>query len=174
MARILRLAIILGALAAVTVVGRGAVQAAGKLAGHVASLPGVQMGTSHALNEAGWLAYYDGHKDTYVNTDVSTRSQAHSLGINYSAALAHTLGASSPMYFVKGRAASGQIAVFGSEPGESSYSPLWREVWVTWKPGKTPVLLKRDDQIKSLASAGKLTMKLTSIVLNAPVTNVGH
>ena len=78
------------------------------------------------------------------------------------------------MYFVKGRAAAGQIAVFGSEPGESDYSPLWREIWVTWKANAKPVLLVRDDQINSLAKAGKLTMKMTNIVLNAPVTSVGH
>jgi hypothetical protein len=139
-----------------------------------ASLPGFQIGSPRSVSEHSWLAYYDGHKDTYVNTDVSNKSQAKSLGINFAPILDHSLNASSPMYFVKGRAASGQIAVFGSEPGESDYSPLWREIWVTWKSGSTMVLLKRDDQINALAKAGKLTTRMTNIVLNAPVTTVGH
>jgi len=138
------------------------------------SLPGVQMGTPHSLMQHAWLAYYDGHRDSYVNTDVSNKSQATSLGINYAPILAHTLGSASPMYFVKGRAAAGQIAVFGSEPGGSDYSPLWREVWVTWKAGAKPKLLTSDNQIIALAKAGKLTETMSSIVLNAPVTSVGH
>lgn len=149
----------------------------GARAGHTApgmSLPGFHIGTARSFAEHSWLAYYDGHKDTYLNTDVSNKSQATSLHINFAAVLSHSLRASSPMYFVKGRAASGQIAVFGSEPGESDYSPLWREIWVTWKAGATPVLLVRDDQINSLAKAGKLTEKTTKIILNAPVTKVGH
>jgi hypothetical protein len=138
------------------------------------SLPGFQLGAMRSLAEHGFMAYYDGHKDSYVNNDVSVKGQARSLGINFSPILAHALSASSPMYFVKGRSAAGQIAVFGSEPGESDYSPLWREIRVTWKSGVKPVLLVRDDQITSLAKAGKLTTQMTNIVLNAPVISVGH
>ena len=50
-------------------------------------------------------------------------------------------------------AAKGQLSVFGSEPGESDYNPLWEEFFVTWKPGVTPVLLVKDDQVKSLAKS---------------------
>jgi hypothetical protein len=139
-----------------------------------ASLPGFQIGSPHSLSQKAWAGYYDGHKDTYLNTDVSVKSQAKSLGINFAPVLAHSMGASSPMYFVKGRAAAGQIAVFGSEPGGSDYSPLWREVWVTWKAGAKPKLLTSDNQIIALAKAGKLTETMSSIVLNAPVTSVGH
>jgi hypothetical protein len=63
--------------------------------------------------------------------------------------------------------------VFGSQPGESNYNPLWEEIWVTWKPGVTPVLLGQDDQIKGLVKNGKLTMKDAHIVLNAPILKVG-
>ena len=44
---------------------------------------------------------------------------------------------------------------------------------MTWKPGVTPVLLVKDDQIKSLAKAKKVTLKDAHIVLNAPITKVG-
>lgn len=176
----LAVGIVAGAALIVTVAAGGVSARANGLsrqtgnAAHSPSLPGLHIGTMHSVAAHSWLAYYDGHKDTYINTDVSNKSQATSLAINFAPILSHSLGASSPMYFVKGRAAAGQIAVFGSEPGESDYSPLWREFWVTWKSGVTPKLLVRDDQINALVKAGKLTEKTTAIVLNAPVTSVGH
>jgi hypothetical protein len=119
-----------------------------------------------------YKGYYDHHIDTYVITDVSNKAQADALHINFSAELKAAKGLPD-QYFVKGRAAAGQLTVFGSEPGEPDYNPLWDEVWVTWKPGVKPVLLGRDDQIKSLAKAGKLTMTDAGVVLNAPILKVG-
>jgi hypothetical protein len=128
--------------------------------------PGVMTG------QATYKAYYDGHKDTYLVTDVSSKSQAKALHINYSAELAGVKGAPA-QYFVKGRAVAGQLSVFGSEPGESDYNPLWEEFFVTWKAGVKPVLLVQDDQIKALAKKGKLTLVDGHIVLNAPILKVG-
>lgn len=119
-----------------------------------------------------YLGYYDAHKDSYVITDVSSKSQAASLHINYSAAIAGMKGAPR-QFFIIGKAAPGQITVWGSEPGESDYNPLWEEVFVTFKPGVTPVLLTSDNQIDALAKAGKLTERDAHIVLNAPITRVG-
>ena len=130
------------------------------------------LGPSFTTSQTTFRGYYDGHKDTYLITDVSSKAQAKALHINYSAALSGVRGAP-PQYFVKGRAAPGQLAVFGSEPGESDYNPLWEELFVTWKPGVKPVLLVQDDQIKGLAKSGKLTVKDAHIVLNAPITKVG-
>ena len=118
-----------------------------------------------------YLGYYDAHKDSYVITDVSSKSQAAALHINYSAAIGTVKGAPR-QFFVIGKAAPGQITVWGSEPGESDYNPLWEEIFVTWKPGVTPVLLTRDDQIDALQKAGKLTETDAHIVLNAPITKV--
>jgi hypothetical protein len=75
-------------------------------------------------------------------------------------------------YFVRGRATRGQLSVFGSEPGESDYNPLWEEFFVTWNSGVKPVLLVKDDQIKALAKSKKLTLKDAHVVLNAPITKV--
>lgn len=123
------------------------------------------------------VAYYDGHKDIYIATDVSTRAQASQLStlrMNSAPTLATVPTAAAPkMYFVEGRAAAGQIPVLGSEPGESDYSPLWTEIIVHWNPGSTPVMLHRDDQINALAKAGKLTETTTKTIINAPVINVG-
>src|SRR6185437_16950283 len=99
---------------------------------------------------------------------VSDKAQAKALHVNYSAGLKAAKGLPD-QYFVKGRAAAGQLTVFGSEPGEPDYNPLWDEIWVTWKPGVKPVLLGRDDQIDKLVKEGKLTMTDAHIVLNAPI-----
>jgi hypothetical protein len=128
--------------------------------------PGVMTG------QTTYKAYYDGHKDTYLVTDVSSKSQAKALHINYSAELAGVKGAPA-QYFVKGRAVANQLSVFGSEPGESDYNPLWEEFFVTWKAGAKPVLLVRDDQIKAFAKKGKLSLVDGHIVLNAPIVKVG-
>jgi hypothetical protein len=119
-----------------------------------------------------YKGFYDKHVDTYLLTDVSSKAQASAMHINYSAEIG-TVKALPAQYFVKGRAAAGQLTVFGSEPGESDYNPLWEEFWVTWKTGVKPVLLGRDDQIKALAAKGKLTLKDAHIVLNAPILTVG-
>jgi hypothetical protein len=119
-----------------------------------------------------YLGYYDGHKDTYLVTDVSSKAQAQAMHVNFSAEIGKVKGAP-PQYFIQGKAVPGQIAVFGSEPGDSDYNPLWEELIVTWKPGVKPVLLVRDDQINGLAKQGKLTVKDAHMVINAPITNVG-
>jgi hypothetical protein len=119
-----------------------------------------------------YKGFYDHHIDTYLITDVSSKSQATAMHINYSAELKAVKGIPD-QYFVKGKAAKGQLTVFGSQPGESDYNPLWEEVWITWKPGVKPVLLGQDDQIKGLAKRGKLTMTDAHTVLNAPILHVG-
>jgi hypothetical protein len=133
-------------------------------------LPNV--GSPKMKSEPVYRGYYDGHIDTYMLTDVSNKAQATAMHMNYSAALGKIKGL--PLqYFVKGRAAKGQITIFGSEPGETDYNPLWAEVWVTWKAGTHRVVLTSDNQINSLATKGKLTVKNAGIVLNAPILAVG-
>src|SRR5437867_1033903 len=119
--------------------------------------------------------YYDGHVDTMLSTDVSSKSQATAQHINFSTALLTKAPSSFPsLYQVTGTMASHQPVVFGSEPGESDYSPIWQEVTVRWNAGVTPQLLVKDDQIKELAASGKITMTPTPVVLNCPIvkTNV--
>lgn len=117
--------------------------------------------------------FYDGHLDLYVNTDVSVKSQTKQLHANYAPLLAKTNGkATSPMYLVKGPAATGQRAVFGSEPPDAGYSPLWQEFFVRFKAGVKPILLTSDTQITAVQRQGKLTLRPSSIVLNAPITKI--
>ena len=137
-----------------------------------AATGGLLLGPASTAKTPDFKGYYDGHKDTFLITDVSNKTQATALKANYSAAIGRVRGAPA-QYFVRGTAAKGQLSVFGSEPGESDYNPLWEELLVTWKPGVKPVLLVKDDQIKSLAKAKKVTLKDAHIVLNAPITKVG-
>jgi hypothetical protein len=122
-----------------------------------------------------FAGYYDGHKDLYLNTDVSDKAQAAEMHINYAPMLAKRLPmmATPEIYIVQGKAAAGQLVVFGSEPGEPNYNPIWHEVIVTWKAAATPQLLVKDDQIKDLAKQGMLTMRHTHIQLNCPIIHVG-
>lgn len=117
--------------------------------------------------------YYDAHKDVVVVTDAFPKAAALTFHANFAPALSSVQAASQPAwYIVHGRAVSGQLAVLGSEPGESDYSPLWRTVIVTWKPGITPKLLTSDNMINELAKKGQLTATTTSMVVNSTVLAV--
>lgn len=130
------------------------------------------IGTPSMKTQPVYKGYYDHHIDTYLVTDVSSKSQATAMHINYSAELKGLKGLPQ-QYFVRGRAAKGQLTIFGSQPGESDYNPLWEEVWLTWKKGVKPVLIGQDDQVDALEKKGKLTEKDAHIVLNAPILKVG-
>jgi hypothetical protein len=135
---------------------------------------GMGMGMSTTISRKAFEGYYDGHKDTYLNTDVSDKREAAAMHINYAPALGAVPLASAPeIYLVQGRAARGQLAVFGSEPGESSYSPIWKETMLTWKASATPVLITSDTQIDRLETKGLLSERATSIRLNCPIVKVG-
>ena len=77
------------------------------------------------------------------------------------------------MYLFQGKAAPGQLAIFASEPGERSYSPIWRETIMTWKASGTPILVTSDTQIDRLEKKGVLSERTTSVRLNCPIIEVG-
>jgi hypothetical protein len=130
------------------------------------------IGTPAMKTQPVYKGYYDHHIDTYLITDVSSKSQAKAMHINYSAELKAVKGLPE-QYFVRGRAAKGQLTIFGSQPGESDYNPLWKEVWLTWKKGVKPVLIGEDTQVDKLEKQGKLTEQDAHVVLNAPILKVG-
>jgi hypothetical protein len=132
------------------------------------------MGTPTSTSRKAFDGYYDGHKDTYLNTDVSDKAEAVAMHVNYAPVLKSVPLTSAPeIYLVQGRAAAGQLAVFGSEPGEASYSPIWKETLLTWKANATPVLITSDTQINRLERKGELSERATSIRLNCPIVKVG-
>ena len=145
-------------------------------AGAYASLTsgGPKMGPQSTITRPAFHGYYDGHKDTYLNTDVSVKADATMMHINYAPGLkAVPLSSAPEIYLVQGKAAAGQLAVFGSEPGEKDYSPVWKETILTWKASAKPVLIKSDTQVNQLEKKGGLSERSTSVRLNCPIIKVG-
>jgi hypothetical protein len=135
---------------------------------------GPVMGPAKTISRPAFQGYYDGHKDTYLNTDVSNKADAKAMQINYAPALKTVpLKAAPEIYLVQGKAAAGQLAVFGSQPGEPSYSPIWKETVLTWKASASPVLITSDTQIDKLEKKGMLTERATSTRLNCPIVKIG-
>jgi hypothetical protein len=132
---------------------------------------GPVMGPVAKVTRPAFHGYYDGHKDTYLNTDVSSKSEAAAMHINYSARIGSVKGLPE-IYLVQGRAARSQLAVFGSEPGERDYSPLWAETILTWRASATPVLITSDTQIDKVEKSGELTERDAHVVLNCPIIKV--
>jgi hypothetical protein len=130
------------------------------------------MGKPSRIARPAFRGFYDGHKDTYLNTDVSSQAEAKAMHVNFSAPIGKVKGLPE-IYLVQGRAATGQLAIFGSEPGEASYSPLWSETILTWKQGATPVLITSDTQIDKIEKTGKLSERDAHVVLNCPIIKVG-
>jgi hypothetical protein len=133
---------------------------------------GPMMGPTTHISRPAFHGYYDGHKVTYLNTDVSNKADAAAMHINYSARIGKVKGLPE-IYLVEGRAASGQLAIFGSEPGETNYSPLWSETILTWKPSAKPVLITSDTQINKIEKGGTLTERDAHVVLNCPIIKAG-
>ena len=133
---------------------------------------GPAMGPASTISQKAFLGYYDGHKDTYLSTDVSSRADARMMHINFSAKIG-TVKNLPEIYLVEGRAAPGQLAVFGSEPGASDYSPLWAETILKWKAGSKLVLIKSDNQVDKLEKTSGFTECPGNKVLNCPIIKVG-
>ncbi len=137
--------------------------------GHTSSSPMMSMGTMSKSSLPSWTGYYDGHKVLYLSTDTSSKSEAARDHIRYAPALAQALPAANKIYFVTNGGFAGRGPAFGSEPGESDYTPLWQEVLVTWKDPSSATFLGSDNDINAMAKAGKVTLKMTGIVLNCPI-----
>jgi hypothetical protein len=134
---------------------------------------GPRMGPPRTISRQAFQGYYDGHKDTYLSTDVSDKTESKAMHVNFAPLLkAVPLKTAPEMYLVQGKAATGQLAVFGSQPGEASYSPIWKETILSWKASATPVLITSDTQIDKLEKKGGLTERATSIRLNCPIIKV--
>jgi hypothetical protein len=129
------------------------------------------MGPATHISRPAFHGFYDGHKVTYLNTDVSKKADATAMHINYSASIGKVKGLPE-IYLVEGRAATGQLAIFGSEPGEANYSPLWSETILTWKSSAKPVLITSDTQVNKIEKSGKLTERDAHVVLNCPIVKV--
>jgi hypothetical protein len=132
----------------------------------------MMMGPTHAVSQPAFKGYYDGHFVTYLSTDISSKAEAKMMHINYSAQIGR-VKALPEIYLVQGRSAKGQLAVFGAEPGDPEYSPLWDETILTWKAGSKPMLIKSDTQVNKLEKTSGLTERPGKVVLNCPIVKIG-
>jgi hypothetical protein len=124
-------------------------------------------------------AWVEGRAVEYVTTDISDAAMAAQAGVNHAPRLAAALGAgqASLTERVYKFADGVQASVFASGPApqgsarpDLNYSPLWRLVLVTWKPGATVRELRSEEAVLAAADAGEVELAVTGIVVNCPVT----
>lgn len=125
-------------------------------------------------------AWIDGRLVEYVTTDISDPGMAAMMGANYVPRLAEALRlppGSSLLERVYKFPKEEQISVFQSAPSpvgaenkDKSYSPLWRVVQVTWAPAAQVRELKSEEALLDAEQKGELSLELTNIVINCPVT----
>jgi hypothetical protein len=129
--------------------------------------------------------YANGHEVFYISTEASDRDLANLMTnrtgarVVYAPSLANTPPAAlGNIYaFKNGIEGSGPLGfqpnVADSEPGNVTYSPLWRIVLVQWKEGVTPAELKSERDITVALQEGKLTIEPTKMVVNCPFIQWG-
>ncbi len=126
------------------------------------------------------LAWMDARKVEYVTTDISDPAMAQALGVNLVPRLAQAIsapGRPSIVERVYKFVDDSQITVFQSAPAptgpnnaDRSYSPLWRMVLVRWKQPAFARELKSEEEILRAADAQTLSLEVTDIVANCPIT----
>jgi len=125
-------------------------------------------------------AWFEGRKVDYITTDVSDATMAQKLGVNHVPRLADALpgpGRRSVVERVYKFAGGEQISVFQSAPSapgtaatNDAYSPLWRVVMVRpLRPVGGPEL-QSEEQVLAAAERGDVTLEVTDIVVNCPIT----
>jgi hypothetical protein len=133
---------------------------------------------------SGW---FEGEEVFYITTDVSHADVAAAKGANFAPRLADALPAGPA---VPGRRSSvdkvysvtnfKQQSIFASAPypmgsasRDTTYSPLWQMVKVTWAAGKTPQTLKSEEAVLAAVERGAVTLEVTRVVLNCPIVHRG-
>jgi hypothetical protein len=125
-------------------------------------------------------AWVDGQIVEYVTTDISDLAMARMMGANHVPALAAAVrsppGQSLVERVYKFPNAE-QISIFASAPNpvgaenqDRSYSPLWRVVLVHWKDPTLKRELKSEEDVLAAEEKHELSLEITGIVVNCPVT----
>jgi len=131
----------------------------------------------------GW---FEGQVVFYITTDVSDAVVAQAKGANYAPRMGLALAARSnstqatPVDKVYAVTNFEQASVFASAPNpmghlsrETAYSPLWRMVTVTWKPGINARTLKSEEEVLDAVEKQLVTTAATDVVLNCPIVHRG-
>lgn len=133
-------------------------------------------------------AYYKGEKVWFIHTDVSDQGMREKLSmmVNHQTVFSSQIGkisiekAGKLYVFTNGISQRGnmpwgggpffyQIDIFDSIPGEEQYTPLRNPHLVTWKKSVTPRILKSEEDLLEAEGKGELTIKKTTVIVNAPI-----
>lgn len=125
-------------------------------------------------------AWVDGRIVEYVTTDISDLAMARMMGANHVPALGAAVK-SAPGLSLLERVYKfpdeDQISIFQSAPNpvgaenqDRSYSPLWRVVMVRWVDAAQKRELKSEDELLSAQDQQLVSLEVTDIVVNCPVT----
>lgn len=125
-------------------------------------------------------AWIDGRVVEYVTTDISDLAMATMMGVNHVPRLAEAVRAPagrSLLERVYKFPNAEQISIFQSAPNpvgaankDRSYSPLWRVVLVRWSNPRFTRELKSEESLLAAEQNRELTLEVTEIVVNCPVT----
>jgi hypothetical protein len=123
-------------------------------------------------------AWANGRQVEYVTTDVSDAAMAHAAGVNYAPRLHDAIGVRpSVLERVYKFPQGGQISIFQSAPQpvgpastDLSYSPLWRLVLVQWINPERLRELRSEEELLAAQENGELSVDVTDIVVNCPIT----
>jgi hypothetical protein len=125
-------------------------------------------------------AWVGGRLVEYVTTDISDLGMARMMGANHVPGLAAALKLPPGQGLVERVykfAHDEQISIFqsaphpvGAENQDRSYSPLWRVVLVRWTDPARMRELKSEEELLAAEDRRELTLEVTGIVVNCPVT----
>jgi hypothetical protein len=125
-------------------------------------------------------AWHEGKIVEYVTTDISDLDMAKMVGANHVPGLTAALklpSGTSILQRVYKFAAGDQISIFQSAPRpvgsdnlDRSYSPLWRVVLVKWNSPTPKRELKSEEQLLQAEERREVSLELTDIIVNCPVT----
>jgi hypothetical protein len=124
--------------------------------------------------------FADGSEVFYISTEASDEGLAGHLTnitgfrVVYTPALANTpASALASIYaFSNGIEGEGPLGfqpnVADSQPGDPSYSPLWRINVVEWQDGTVPRELRSEEEVLAAQQAGEVEITVTNMVVNCP------
>lgn len=125
-------------------------------------------------------AWIDGKKVEYVTTDISDSAMAKTAGVNYVPRLRDAIpkdNSRSILERVYKFPNAEQISIFQSAPSpiggdnaDQNYSPLWRLVLAKWVKTERVRELKSEAELLSAEDKGEISLTVTDIVVNCPVT----
>lgn len=122
----------------------------------------------------GW---YKGVQVFYLQTEASNQGLATSQQATYVPRLANAInanpGAVDDIYAVTNFTQSNIVPSApipeGPNNTDPDYTPLWRVSLVTWANPARAHTLKSEDEVKTAAAAGEVTLTQTNIVVNCPM-----